>query len=654
MQSTAQPRFQFGEYELDCARRTLTRGGEGLTLNSKAFELLKVLIEGHGDVLTKEELLDRVWPDQFVEENNLTVHISTLRKLFGERKGEHNFIATIPGKGYKFVAELTQNADEETVVVQHKIERIIVDETIAQPTQARRNWPVLAFFAACVIFAVGIGSWMFYRTAVNSRQIESIAVMPFTNESGNAETEYLSDGMTESLINSLSQVPKLTVKARSSVFSYKGKEMRLDKVGSELAVQAVMLGRIAERGDQIVVGLELVDTKTGNQLWGKSYQRKMTDLTLLQSEISRDVTDQIKQKISNADPTQLRPTENAEAYQLYLRGRFLWNKRSRTELKKAGDLFEQAIVLDPKFALAYAALGDVYTVDSSPFPKEEQNEKGRLMAQKALDIDPNLAEAHTVLAKVAWNLYDRDESNRRFEKAIELNPNYASARQWHAENLMQIGQIDASLAEIKKALELDPLSIIINSDYIYLLIYARQYDAAIQQANKTLELDPEWTTAYRFLVTALEYKGDFPGVFAAAERWASVPKLKDQGKAIRDDIARLRQAVERSGAKGYWEENIKIVSEATAKGKYTDYYYLAIAYAMIGDLNNTVRNLESAKKENGDDAINQIGIEPAFEKFRAEPAFRRLLDNQRLVKYYDLSMNSTTEYFAQFSVISMV
>ena len=654
MQSTSQPRFQFGEYELDCARRTLTRGGEGLTLNSKAFELLKVLIEGHGDVLTKEELLDRVWPDQFVEENNLTVQISTLRKLFGERKGEHNFIATIPGKGYKFVAELTPIADDETVVVQHKIERITVDETITQPTQTRRNWPVLAFFAACVVFAVGIGAWMFSRAAVASRQIESIAVMPFTNESGNAETEYLSDGMTESLINSLSQVPNLTVKARSSVFSYKGKEMRPDKVGSELAVQAVMLGRIAERGDQIVVGLELVDTKTGNQLWGKSYQRKMTDLVLLQSEISRDVTDQIKQKISNADPTQLRPTENAEAYQLYLRGRFLWNKRSQTELKKAADLFEQAIVLDTKFALAYAALGDVYTVDSSPFPKEEQNEKGRLMAQKALDIDPNLAEAHTVLAKVAWNLYDRDESNRRFEKAIELNPNYASARQWHAEILMQIGQIDASLIEIRKALELDPLSIIINSDYIYLLIYARQYDAAIVQANKTLELDPEWASAYRFLITALEYKGDFPGVFAAAERWASLPKLKDKGKTIRDDIARLRQGVERSGAKGYWEENIKIVSEATAKGEYSDHYYMAIAYAMIGDLNNTIRNLESAKKEDGDDAINQIGIEPAFEKFRSEPAFRRLLDNQRLVKYYDLSMNSATEYFAQFSVISMV
>lgn len=625
MTNRPEPKFRFGEYELDCARRTLTRDGEPLTLNSKAFELLKVLVEGNGEIVTKDELLERVWPDQFVEENNLTVQISALRKLFGERKGEHNFIATIPGKGYKFVAELIPN--EEIDVTERLTERKVAEPTAKQ----RRNWPVLAFFGICVVFAIGIGVWMFVRTAATSNQIESIAVMPFINESGDADTEYLSDGMTESLINSLSQVPKLTVKARSSVFSYKGKEVKPDKIGVELSVQAVMLGRIVERGEQIVVSLELVDAKTNNQIWGRSYQRKMTDLTLLQGEISRDVADQIKQKISSTDTAPTRPTENAEAYQLYLKGRFLWNKRRASELKKAAELFEEAIVLDPKFALAYAALGDVYTVDSSPFPPEVKNEKGRLMAQNALSIAPNLAEAHTVLAKVAWNELDREEAKRRFAKAIELNPNYASARQWHAEILMQTGSAEAALAEIRKALEIDPLSLVINCDYIYLLTHARDYDAAIAQANRTIELDGEWLAAHRFLLTALEYKGDFPALFTAAERFAAVPKLSEEIRnSIRKDIARLRVAVDRAGAKGYWEEQVKLMSESAARGDEPDYYYTAISYAMLGDLPNSIKNLELAGKEDTD-ALNQILVEPAFEKFRSEPAFRELLLRQRLI-----------------------
>ena len=392
-----------------------------------------------------------------------------------------------------------------------------------------------------------------------------------------------------------------------------------------------MLGRIVERGDQIVVSLELVDTKTNNQLWGKSYQRKMTDLSLLQSEISRDVADRVRQKISGNDTVPNRPTENAEAYQLYLKGRFLWNKRKDSELKKAADLFEQAIVLDPKFALAYAALGDVYTVDDSPFSREEKQEKGRLMAQKALDIDPNLAEAHTVLAKVAWDMFDREESNRLFEKAIDLNPNYASARAWHAECLMQMGRREASLVEIRKALELDPLSIVINSDYVYLLMYDRQYDAAIVQANKTIELNSEWTTAYRFMITAYEYKADYPGVFATADRWIALPKMSEKSRiAMQHDIDRLRSAVARAGAKGYWEEQIKIISEATAKGEYSDYYYIGLAYAMLGDLPNTIKNLKLARKDDID-GLNQIMVEPAFEKYQSEPAFRELMLQQRLI-----------------------
>ena len=503
----------FGDFEIDAIKRRLLKKGETVALNSKTFDLLLVLAENHGIVLSKDKLLDKVWAGQFVEENNLSVQISALRKIFGEQKGENHFIVTVPGKGYKFIAELNDASNNEIIIENHKFESIIVDEEIetkqAKLLLPKSNKNIFALGLIGLLTVVTVGFWFFYIRIANAAPIDSIAVMPFVYEGGNSETEYLSDGMTESLINNLSQLPKLTVKARNSVFYYKGKPFDANKIGNELSVQAVLLGRVVERGDQIILSLELIDAKTNNHLWGEKYTSKTINLAIFQTEIARDVSNKLRQKLTGAEALQKGQTANSEAYQLYLKGRFLWNKRKHQEHLKALAAFEQAIALDPKFALAYAGMGDVYTVDSFKMPEAESNQKGLAAANKALEIEPNLAEAYTILAKIEWNAYKRNESEKYFKRAIELNPNYPSAHQWYGEFLIQQVRIDESIAQIKRALELDPISSSINSDAAFIYVMARQEDKAIAQANKLLELDANWCRAYEWRGAANEAKGNF-------------------------------------------------------------------------------------------------------------------------------------------------
>ncbi|MCA1638214.1 MAG: protein kinase [Acidobacteria bacterium] len=329
--------------------------------------------------------------------------------------------------------------------------------------------------AILLLAAIGLGYWFFANRS--AAQIESIAVMPFVNESGNVDVEYLSDGMTETLINSLSQLPKLSVKARSSVFHYKGKTVTTQTVASELTVQAILNGRVVQRGDNLLLSLELVDARTGNQIWGEQYNRKLTDIAALQSEIVRDVSQKLRTRLSGADEQKLSKnfTVNPEAYQLYLKGRYHWNKRTGADIRKSVDYFQQAVDKDPNYALAYAGLAQAYILIPNyarESPKEPY-EKARAAAMKALEMDETLADAHTALASIKadydWNF---PEAEKEFRRAIELNPNDATTRQWHSGNLLVLGRNDEAIAEMKRAQELDPLSLIISAElgFIYICI----------------------------------------------------------------------------------------------------------------------------------------------------------------------------------------
>jgi eukaryotic-like serine/threonine-protein kinase len=334
----------------------------------------------------------------------------------------------------------------------------------------KRNKRGLAIILSVIVLgAAASGIWFFSNRSVNTDYIESIAVLPFINESGSADNEYLSDGMTETLINNLSRIPKLNVKARSSVFRYKGKETDLRKIAGELNVQAVLTGRVLQRGEQLSLNLELVDGHTENVIWAEQYNRRQFDLILLQSEIARDVSNKLRAKLTGAEQNQIAKnyTTNPEAYQLYLKGRFFLNGGARDSQKKSIEYFQQAITLDPTFALGYAGMADAYTLLGATFdaslPPREAMPKARTSAQKALEIDPSLSEAHTSLAWIKYRFdWDWRGAEDDFRQAILLNPNNAQAHHWYADYLTAMGRFDEALAEIGRARELDPFSLFIN------------------------------------------------------------------------------------------------------------------------------------------------------------------------------------------------
>jgi len=455
--------------------------------------------------------------------------------------------------------------------------------------------------------------------------------MPFVNESGNADTEYLSDGMTETLISSLSQLPNLNVKARSSVFRYKGKETDLQKIAQELNVQAILNGRVVQRGEQLILNLELVDARTENVIWSEQYNRKQADLISLQNEIARDVSNKLKLKLTGADEQKIARnyTTNPEAYQLYLKGRYHWNKRKPEEHRKAIEYFEQAIALDPNYALAYSGLADCYAVDSSPVKGQEKILKLRAAANKALEIDGSLGEPHAALANVYWNERDWAGAEREFKRAIELNPNYATARQWYAELLTSLGRHEEAIAEIKRAREYDPLSLVINSDMIYILTMARRYDEAIAQAKKTLEMEPGWTTARYFLAQVYVFKGIYEESLAEEEKALDFSDRSAEKKAVaKQELAAIREAYRKSGAKGYWQKRLEIEKQYLARGEESSPFFIAQIYTHLGEKDEALKWLEKAVEQHDDDDL--IKVYPAFAPLRDDPRYKDLLKRMNL------------------------
>ena len=614
--------YRFGEFELDPARRRLSRNGEELPLNPKAFDMLVELIRSSGAVVSKDELLERVWPDQIVEENNLSVHVSALRKLLGEGNGV-KYIATVPGKGYAFVAPLDPPVDGDIIIEQRTIERVTVED-LRPPSQlppARRRSLWVA--AAAVLLLAAFGGWLIWgRLAAKAPNIDSIAVMPFVYEGGNADAEFLSDGMTESLINSLSRLPNLTVKARNSVFKYKGSEIDANKVAGDLSVQALLLGRIVERGDSISLSLELIDARTNNHLWGETYRRKTAELAGLQNEIARDVSDKLQSKLTGHGTLAKGQTANSEAMALYQKGRFFWNKRRQADHLKAIEYFNQTLKLDPNFALAYAGLGDVYTVDSFRVANQaERDETGRRYALKALEIEPELAEGYTILAKLDWNRRDPVNAEKNFKRAIELNPNYASGRQWHGEFLSQHGHHEAARAELNRAMELDPLSLVMMSDSAFAYIQARDYDAAIAQAKRALELDPTWGFAYGALGAAYESRGDYD---AALDTYlaATEKRVPDDLQNVQNEVDLIRRKLRSEGAKGYWKATLETARRRPENERI--HLLTAICLAQLGDHQAAIDELEKAVATD-ESGYGTMKVEPLLDPLKSEPRYQALL-----------------------------
>jgi serine/threonine-protein kinase len=507
---------------------------------------------------------------------------------------------------------------------------------LAQPTSSaeylvtgiKRHRAAL-FVVALILVGVMVGSGLYWRARSGNigGTINSIAVLPFVNDSGNADVDYLSDGMTETLITSLSQVPNLNVKARSSVFRYKGKETDLRAAGKELNVQAILTGRVAQRDDQLTLNLELVDVQTENIIWSESYNRKQADLVSLQSDIARDVSSKLRTKLSGADAQRLAKnyTANSEAYQLYLKGRFYWNKRSSDSLKQAVDFYQQAIEKDPGYALAYSGLAETYVLfpPYSVASPAESYPKAKAAALRALELDDSLAEAHAALGLYLTTFErNRSEGEKEVRRAIELNPKYATAHHWLAiEILAPSKRFDESITEIKRAEELDPLSSVIVTEVGACLLLARRYDEAIAQFKKTGALDPSYYYVHVYLGWVFNAKGMYR---EAIDEYRKALAMNKDPTAT----AFLALSLAKSGQH---DEARKLLDQLKSESsrRYIPAYCFAIAHLALGEKDEVFAWLEKDIAERS--TWNLVyGVTPELDELRDDPRFKDMLKRLNL------------------------
>ncbi len=503
------------------------------------------------------------------------------------------------------------------------------DSVLAVGLVKRHKKELVLALAAIIVMVAAVGYWL-HRAGGSypGGSMDSVAVLPFSNAGGDQDTEYLSDGITETLINNLSRVSKLRVVPRSTVFRYKGQSNAPEKIGHELNVRAVVTGRVTRRGDFFVVGAELIDVGRDSQLWGDQYSQKLSDILGLQEQISKSITSHLRIELSGTEQQQLtkRDTENAEAYQLYLRGRYFWNKRTNEGVKQGLAYFQQAIEKDPGYALAYAGVADSYAVGNGSYlglTGREARPKAKAAALKALELDDSLAEAHTTLADT-YLYYDWDfvKADEEFRRAIAANPNYPTAHQWYSECLYITGRYEEAIAEARRAQELDPLSPIISQSVAWALYYARKYDDAIAQSKKTLQMDANLPAAHWDLGDAYAQKKMYPEAVAEWEKALTLSGFPSQAAAL-GEVYRV------SGFQAFlqsWLE-MRLKDQSALSHPYDN----AWLFALLGKKNETLYWLQKAFTER-EGAIVWLKSDPRFDALRTDPSFQAIIQKMNFPK----------------------
>ena len=494
-------------------------------------------------------------------------------------------------------------------------------------TQAKSHKLSAAIVGLVLLGAISTaGYFAFVSRSGSTNQISSIAVMPFVNESGNADVEYLADGMTETLISSLSQLPNLNVKPRSSVFRYKGKETNPQTIGKELNVQAILNGRVVQRGQELSLFVELIDVALDKVVWGQQYNRKQSDLVTLQSEIARDVSNKLKTKLSGVDEAKVTKTStaNPEAYQSYLKGKFYWNKRTAENIKKAIEQFKTATDRDPNYALAYVGLADCYAVlgEYAGTPTSETIPQAKTYAERAIAIDDRLAEPHATLGIINDQLWQWTEAEREYKRAIELNPNYATAYHWYSIYLKGVGRYDEAAVAIKKAQEIDPLSSVISINVTRLYQLQNNYDASVENTLKLIELDPGFSAAYQYLGLSYLRQG------RNAEALTSLEKGVESSNRASVALCDLGYGYGIAGKRTEANAIVKELEEKYVK-KESPGQYVAGVYAGLGEKDKAFEWLEKAfQSRNGD--LKNIRWAIPYESLRDDPRFKEMLKRMNL------------------------
>lgn len=609
--------YRFGPFELDVLARRLARDGQGLSVTPKALELLLLLVEHRGRLLEKGELMRRLWPDTFIEEANLTQQIFTLRKQLGEQPNGGAYIETVPRRGYRFAAEV-----EEVREPSPRSETLTPERG---PASRMSLGSAIALVLAGV--AIATAAWFGSRrppppTAPSG--VKTVAILPFRGLEPGGADEYLSFGMADALITRLARVRGLIVRPTGSVLKYAGKDVDPLAAAGELSADAVVDGRFQRVGERIRVTVQLLATHNGSTIWADTFDEPFKDVLAVQDRISERVADGLVATLTEADRAGLtrRFTENAEAYQLYLRGRYFWERRTADSLQKSVDYYRQAIALDPAYALAYAGLADSYLImgNFSALAPADAFPKAKAAAEKALEIDATLSEARVTRAFATY-LYDRDweHAEREFKRALSEAPHYGPGHQWYAVSLTSRGRFDEAVAEILRAKEVDPLSLVINAVHAWVLYLGRRYDEAIDQAQRTLVMDARFSLPHYYLGLARTAQGNH--VEAAAELSKSIAMY---GAAGRDqDVGALGFVLARQGRIHEARAILKDLSNPPGND-YRSPYASALVHLGLDQRDQALDLLQRAADERFPWAIH-YNVNPQLDALRGDPRFKALL-----------------------------
>jgi TolB-like protein/DNA-binding winged helix-turn-helix (wHTH) protein/Tfp pilus assembly protein PilF len=633
---------RFGVFEVDLKACELRKRGLRLKLPEQPFQVLVVLLENPGEIITREELRNRLWPgDTFVDfDHGLNNAVMRLREVLGDSSENPRFVETIPRRGYRFIAPVVGPAFPVPTSTDSELESGLVpiqatpqlvqraaSEAISLPASIRRRPSTtrLAILIPAIFVVAGLLVAGFRYSRINANKTsparsKSLIVLPIENLSGDKDQEYFADGMTDDLIASLAKIRSLRVISRSTAMAYKGTRKPLSQIASELNVDAVFEGTVLRVGNRVRITAELVQVSTDRHLWAETYESQMGDILALQNRVSSAIVNEIRINLTPEDQERLarNPAVAPEGYENYLKGRYYWNKRSDENLTRAIGYFEQATHQDPHYALAYAGLSDCYAIISAEIfgtmPALEAAPKAKAAALRALEIDPKLSEAETSLATVKFN-YDWDWSGAAagFAKSIHDNPSYATAYQRYSLYLMAMGRPEDSMEQINKARELDPLSISINFSLGWRFYMARQYDRAIQQLRNTLEMDPSYELPHLVLGLSYAQKRDFalaiPELRKAVELSHGTPLM----------ISALANAYARSGNKGEAERLLTdLISES--KTQYVSPYYFAVLYVGLGKREEAIDWLEKALADRSNGLVF-LKVEPELDDLRSNPRF---------------------------------
>jgi TolB-like protein/DNA-binding winged helix-turn-helix (wHTH) protein/Tfp pilus assembly protein PilF len=651
---TSSPTFRFGPFEAKTCAQELSKNGMKIKLRGQPFQILEILLSRAGEVVSREEIREKLWPaDTFVDfEHGLNTSIKKLRQTLGDSATEPRYIETLPRLGYRFIEPVTTTSEPSpgktsppAAKFNEAIPAPVAPAELRSEPSSRGSliWSLVVVAALVVVFSVamvfnilGARNWFSARfrstrraavAVASARPLRSIAVLPLQNLSNNSTEDYFADGMTDELTTDLAQFAGLRVISRTSAIHYKGASKTAPEIGRELGVDTLIEGTVQRIGNQVRIRVQLIDTASDRHLWARTYDHEIKDVLMLQSTAARDIAEEVQGKVA-LPPAEVRTESQSrvlpEAYEAYLKGRYFWNKRTEDGLKKSIEYFQDAIAKDPQFGAAYAGLADSYSIlGSDVLPARVASLKAHAAADKALELDPNIAEGHAELALVEfyydWNW---EQSEKEFRRAIELNPNYATAHQWYSYYLSAMGRFPEALEEATRAQQIDPLSLSINTTLVGRYRELQQYGRAIDLSKRTMEMDPGFPTAHVALGAVYEDQRIWPQAISEYQKAAEL----SQGSP--PALAALAHVYGLSGNQKEAHKMIVGLQEAS-KHRFVSASDMAVAFAGVADLESAFKWLEKAYVGR-ESQMAFLNVTHRLDSLHSDPRFAELLHRMAL------------------------